>query len=599
MRITGLRCELSPAEAEAFSGSPYCIDNGSPCFSFALDGAGSDVSVRYYKILVSSSFGLLADNNGDMWDSGLIYSSDTSCIKYGGKPLSDKTTYYFRAFAMVGRTALKSRIGVFHTGILHAPVWRCGFIGAPGLTNEKLYFSREITIIKRLRHAYAYAAATAPYELSVNGKKLGKSEDGTGYVGFRYKFFDLTAALSDGANRITSCAGGAEERTGFIFHLDIEYEDGSAQIVVSDGKWLVSGSGGDSDGVPAEVFRPVSLTGAKPKAAPRTDPGNHPLFAPESFSLCRDIDLASYYAASLSDLLDLQRPDGSLPPGNNSGGVPEQGAAVLAFSYKHYMTFGNIKTLEDGYSGMQKLYGYVKNVTEQRDGPYGDPLGLAYGAVCAVYMKRISEALGQNGKAEYYGKEYGAICGELREALMAKDEPDSPRDCTCYALCAVYGMCEVSEKFAALIKRFGADAIESPLAFYHILSALCVTGRSDAAYRLLEESDRRDGYQPYRYEWMASYAAGINPAEAGYRSANITPRPDASLESFSLDYESISGIFGVKWNKTDNGFALTVTVPPNASATVSVPGRTLLRSEKQKPAASFECRSGTHTFSVI
>ena len=531
MRITELRCELSAADAEAFADSPYCIDRERPCFSFALDGEGEDVTVRYYKILVSSSASLLADNNGDMWDSGLIYSSDTSCIEYGGRPLSDMTTYYFRAFAMVGRTALKSRIGIFHVGIIHDSLWRCGFIGSPDKSREKLYFTKDINVIKPLRHAYAYAAATGPYVLSVNGKPVKHSEPGTGYVSFRYGFTDLTANLAEGSNLIAAAVEKSPDmRTGFILHLDVEYEDGSASTVVTDGEWRVMTAENADDGTFAEGFCPPALAGAKPKAAPR--PGDDPcgICAPESFYLCRDISLSSYCAASVSDLFALQRPDGSLPAGRSfDGGIAEQGASVLAFSYKHYMTFGDVRVLKDNYNGMQRLYVHIRNISyisahASNCRPYPDPLETAYFAVCAVYMKRISEALGLGGEAEYYKKETDFIVDLLGESLMSKDAPDGPRDCACYALCAAYGLCGVSDEFVTLIQNSGADAVGSPSALYHVMSALCAAGRSDDAYRLLEKfAGHNDAYSPYCYEWMASYSAGINPAEPGYRKISVTP----------------------------------------------------------------------------
>ena len=215
-------------------------------------------------------------------------------------------------------------------------------------------------------------------------------------------------------------------------------------------------------------------------------------------------------------------------------------------------------------------------------------------------MKRISEALGLGGEAEYYKKETDFIVDLLGESLMSKDAPDGPRDCACYALCAAYGLCGVSDEFVTLIQNSGADAVGSPSALYHVMSALCAAGRSDDAYRLLEKfAGHNDAYSPYCYEWMASYSAGINPAEPGYRKISVTPYLTDSLESTQLNFRSVSGMIKVRWSRAENGFELSVTVPPNTSATVSVPGGLLVRSDKQRPANSIECRSGAYTFTVI
>ena len=73
-------------------------------------------------------------------------------------------------------------------------------------------------------------------------------------------------------------------------------------------------------------------------------------------------------------------------------------------------------------------------------------------------------------------------------------------------------------------------------------------------------------------QWICEYAAGLQPAQPGFRKAVIAPVPDARLGKVDFTYESAAGRYRVFWealNKTT--LHLTVEVPFGCQAELKLP----------------------------
>jgi len=84
--------------------NPSNVEDMTPEFSWTHDHHQQD----YYQILVASSLSNLNSDNGDMWDSGAVSSSDYTDIPYAGNPLAISTTYYWKVrtgIVITGTTA--------------------------------------------------------------------------------------------------------------------------------------------------------------------------------------------------------------------------------------------------------------------------------------------------------------------------------------------------------------------------------------------------------------------------------------------------------------------------------------------------------------
>lgn len=74
-------------------------------------------------------------------------------------------------------------------------------------------------------------------------------------------------------------------------------------------------------------------------------------------------------------------------------------------------------------------------------------------------------------------------------------------------------------------------------------------------------------------DWIHGVVGGLRAKEPGWRVAEVRPVPGGGITSAEASYLSPYGLFSTSWTVTDGeGFTLTVTVPPNAKAEVTVPG---------------------------
>jgi alpha-L-rhamnosidase len=70
---------------------------------------------------------------------------------------------------------------------------------------------------------------------------------------------------------------------------------------------------------------------------------------------------------------------------------------------------------------------------------------------------------------------------------------------------------------------------------------------------------------------MYRVAAGINPAEPGYRRVLFAPRPGGSLTNVRAAHDSVRGRIASEWRIDGGRFKLQVDVPANTRATVRMP----------------------------
>ena len=73
-------------------------------------------------------------------------------------------------------------------------------------------------------------------------------------------------------------------------------------------------------------------------------------------------------------------------------------------------------------------------------------------------------------------------------------------------------------------------------------------------------------------DWLHRTVAGLAPADPGYRTLEIRPRPDAALTSASARHLSPYGEASVAWRRDAGRLVVQATVPVGATATVTLPG---------------------------
>ena len=88
---SGLRCEARV--------NPIAVQTTQPRLSWLLEPADSSLrglKQTAYRILAASSRKQLAENRGDLWDTGKVVSNDTIEIPYRGRPLESGVEYFWK-----------------------------------------------------------------------------------------------------------------------------------------------------------------------------------------------------------------------------------------------------------------------------------------------------------------------------------------------------------------------------------------------------------------------------------------------------------------------------------------------------------------------
>jgi alpha-L-rhamnosidase len=113
--------------------NPLGIDTPQPHFSWQIQHADRGASQSAYQIQVASRPELLRDGKADMWDSGRVDSSQSLHIRYEGKPLQSRTTYYWRVrvWDHHGVTSPYSQPATFETALMDAREWKAKWVVVP------------------------------------------------------------------------------------------------------------------------------------------------------------------------------------------------------------------------------------------------------------------------------------------------------------------------------------------------------------------------------------------------------------------------------------------------------------------------------------
>ncbi|HEY5080071.1 MAG TPA: alpha-L-rhamnosidase, partial [Opitutaceae bacterium] len=88
MNPVDLRCE--------HCADPQGIDEASPRLSWRVESTGRAETQSAFRILVASSPGLLAQEKGDLWDSGRVAGDETQGTAYAGSPLASREWCYWK-----------------------------------------------------------------------------------------------------------------------------------------------------------------------------------------------------------------------------------------------------------------------------------------------------------------------------------------------------------------------------------------------------------------------------------------------------------------------------------------------------------------------
>ena len=255
--------------------NPIGIDTESPRFSWKILASNErDVVQTSYRILVASSKEKLAQNVGDVWDSGIVSSDQSHLVKYAGGRLKSNSFYYWKVSVETNKSKPSwSESSYWSMGLLNENDWKSRWIGADKAMEwdsetqfsrlSARYLRKEFNVNKEVKRAVVHIAGLGLYELFVNGDRVGDQVLAPAPTDYNktilYNSYDVTSLLQSNDNALGVTLGNGRYYTmrqnfkpykiatyGYPklrLTLIIDYADGSKETIVSDEKWKLTANG--------------------------------------------------------------------------------------------------------------------------------------------------------------------------------------------------------------------------------------------------------------------------------------------------------------------------------------------------------------------
>jgi alpha-L-rhamnosidase len=196
--------------------------------------------------------------------TGRVASGDSSLVRWPFEPLAsrERATIRVRAWSTEGVSTGWSEPFDVETGLLDAADWQARFVDPSwdedlGSPQPCPFLRHEFDLSGPVRTARLYVTALGVYELHLNGEAVGDHVLAPGWTSYhhrlRYQTFDVGQHLRPGRNAIGAILGDGwfrgrlgphggrrniyGDRLALLAQLEVEYEDGTAEIVVTDGSW--------------------------------------------------------------------------------------------------------------------------------------------------------------------------------------------------------------------------------------------------------------------------------------------------------------------------------------------------------------------------
>ena len=264
--------------------NPLGIDEARPRLMWKVESDQRGQKQTAYRILVASSAQALESEQGDLWDSGKVESSETIQIEYAGRQLTSRQECFWKVMVWDrdGAGSPWSEGATWSMGLLRDRDWSAEYISyrdeAPVFTDRESHFlpparhyRKEFRAEKPITRATLYATALGIYELELNGQRVGDGYFAPGWTDYRqrayYNAYDVTPLVTHGGNAIGAIVadgwysgyvgfgllvGIGTEKVGratygktpsIMAQLEIEYADGSNRIIGTDDSWKMTGGG--------------------------------------------------------------------------------------------------------------------------------------------------------------------------------------------------------------------------------------------------------------------------------------------------------------------------------------------------------------------
>ena len=312
------------------------------------------------------------------------------------------------------------------------------------------------------------------------------------------------------------------------------------------------------------------------------------------------------------------------------------GDVCTIIPWKIYLRTGDKRILEENFEMMKAWVGYhqdnSKNMISKMGffadwlQPYpengdnrGDTklnvIGTAFFARSAMLTAKTAKALGKDNEYKNYHDLYKKVAKKFSNHFFNEDGTvkNATETQTTYLLALAFDLLPEQKQKGAkeqLLKKIEEADYHLRTGFLGtplLSEVLDETGEIDLMYKLLfnetypswfysinqgattiwerwNSYSKKEGFNPqnmnslnhYAYgaigEWMYERIGAIAPLEAGYKVIRIAPKPRNPLTSASAELNTPYGKAASSWKIKEEKFILNITIPPNTTAKVLVPG---------------------------
>lgn len=344
-----------------------------------------------------------------------------------------------------------------------------------------------------------------------------------------------------------------------------------------------------------------------------------------------NLDMRSFYTKWLKDIADAQNKvtgyvPNTVPYHSGGGGVP-WGSAYIIIPWYMYLYYGDINLLAEHYEGMKHFVEYLKNRTDDDGLIYVDPndywdlgewvppdpteisptfVSSAYYYYDLCLLSKIANILEKKSESDSLSKLSQNVKKAFnRRYYNPKEKSYSIGRQGANIFPLAFGLVpenQINGVFLSLVHNIEVNTRghfdTGMMATPYLLEVLTKYGRVDLAYTVM---NRRD-YPSYGYNiergattlwetwtgndshshpmfgsvtaWFFQALAGINPDEnnPGFKHIVIKPNIIGELDFVYGSYSSEYGKIISNWKLNNKHLELSVSIPPNTSASVYLPG---------------------------
>ena len=360
------------------------------------------------------------------------------------------------------------------------------------------------------------------------------------------------------------------------------------------------------------------------------------------------------------DLVDAQRANGAftdvVPDVTDGAGKAGWGDAGVIVPYQVWQRYGDVRVIDEHFPAMVRWVEFLRSTSGadliRNQDTFGDWLNVndntandltstAYFGWSARLVSRMAAATGRTSEAATYGQLADRIAAAFTARFVRADGTVGSNSQTGYVLALAFGLVPadrtqaVADKLAAKVASVGGHLSVGFMGVEGLLPVLAEHGHLDTAYQILKQPgypgwgymnsrgattiwERWDGIRPdgtlqdpgmnsfNHYglgsvgDWLYRTIGGVAPASPGYQRILIAPQPGGGMTTASSDLTTVYGQTASSWTKSGGTLTLRVTIPPNTTATVRVPGASVTAPAEavRLGGSSYALPAGSYVFTA-